>query len=382
MRTTTKILLAAIIAAACTACGAGTSPSHGQSMAPASFASKCKPDNADSFAQAVQYTATEPYTSGTFNDPVPLGALNPNGKIYADIKNAFAAAPQKFRRDLCKLDGVFVDQRPCSSNCTMANAWGFRNPVSKKRYIGLPLGLWTNDSTSAPKFSVYETGLLTQVILALEQQYGYPSKVWPSAPPVFRTATSRGSSPPVDIDTSTTTVLAALAHEFGHILWYDQLKGSGVSYDPSSFCIDSTAQGFFDVAWQRVSTPPQWLPFSVGADVHTGVKTDELLKAIAGNNADAAATLLNALFSDDAGANASSGVWSSFFATVSPSEDFAETFKFYIVSHPRVNGSNPITSMPLAISGASGVSYTPDVFADFALGNKKKELKRKWGCLD
>ena len=380
MRVTTKILLAATIAAVCTACAAERSPSHGQSVSP--FASKCKPNDADSFAQAVQYTETEPYTNGTFNDPVPLGALNPNGKIYADIKNAFAAAPQKFRRDLCKLDGVFIDQRPCSTACSMSNAWGVRNPTSKKRYIALPIGLWTNDSTSAPKFSVYETDLLAQVILALQSQYGYPAKVWPSRPPVFQPASSSGSSPPVDIDTSTTTVLAAMAHEFGHVLWYDKLKGSGSNYDASAFCIDSTAQGFFEVAWSRVSTPPQWVAFSVGADVHNGVKTDDLLKAIANNDADLAARLLNLLFSDDTGTNASTGVWPSLFGTVSPQEDFAETFKFYIVSHPRANGSNPITSMPLTISGASGQPYTPNVFADFALGNKKKELKRKWGCLD
>ena len=345
--------------------------------------------DASTFAAAVQLTSTTypgPYTSHAdqFNDPVAAGSVP--APITADLIDAFNAAPPAFQTILCGLNGVFVDQRACGTNtstCSSANAWGFRDPGNQQLYIGLPMALWQGSSgqwARASNYSDRETTVLWQTITALG------GKAWPadSSPPKFSSASS---TPSGTVDTPGTTVLAALAHEYGHILWYLKLKGdvANTGYHPSRFCNPS----FFQQSWYSdIKTPVgRWVDFGdASPDTQAGLPPTEVIKAINDGSAKFAAIYLRPIYSDDTPTyydNSRTGVWASFLASVSAQEDFAETFKFYVLTHWTANQKHPITSMPLKIYGANGASTGPDldVYADYAASNKKTELKRKVQCI-
>jgi hypothetical protein len=361
--------------------------------------------DAGSFAASARILPTgyQPYNSGsgTFN-PLPSGlpSLSPASPIYQDLFDAFNAAPKEFQDQLCGqgsapgLDGLYIDQRTVAcgnfSSCLVSNSWGFRDPTnagSLKRYIGLSVSLWRSltQPRSAPVYSAYESDLLAQVIQARQKVEGAtiaPGQ-WGSmtvAEPYFSKATSNASTPPVEINTSATTVLAALAHEFGHILWYDSLRSdpNGI-YNPKNFCIN-TGTGFFDNAWSSVTQPgARWVDFATNQDQPKGLLPHDVITALSNSNPSTAADYLNKLYANDS--TSASSLWPSLFAALSPQEDFAETYKIYILTHKKTNGGNPLTSMILNISDGTNM-YTPNIFADLDKngGNNKKELKRKTKC--
>jgi hypothetical protein len=194
------------------------------------------------------------------------------------------------------------------------------------------------------------------------------------------------------VDTPAMAVLAALSHEYGHILWYDVLKANPSNYSPNSFC-RQTGIGFFDNAWiTPINTPLPWLFFGETTTVdgrtdrHTGtIQIQDLKNAITGTPPDfqTAAKLLNAFYASDVGNP--DGVWPSLFGAISPEEDFVETFRVYILSSPATNMGMPVISMPLNIYSTPleiSPRYTPNIFANLASNVSKPELLRKRACID
>src|SRR6185503_14535365 len=79
------------------------------------------------------------------------------------------------------------------------------------------------------------------------------------------------------------TVLAALAHEFGHVFWYDTFRPvPGGAYDFSTFCGGT----FYVNSWQAVNPPPIWREFGQTQDQHKGydVSISQLALAMSRRN--------------------------------------------------------------------------------------------------
>src|SRR5215472_4843030 len=116
--------------------------------------------------------------------------------FQADIQAAYTSAPL-FQNQLCGLDGIFLTPGPQS--------WGYRNRNDGKRYIALSTTLWSGNPPTA---------------LALDQ---YENRVF--GPPLSWTAQIDTASPPIYLPATpnNAAILAALAHEFGHVLWADIL---------------------------------------------------------------------------------------------------------------------------------------------------------------
>jgi hypothetical protein len=151
-------------------------------------------------------------------------------------------------------------------------------------------------------------------------------------------------------------VLAVLAHEYGHVLFYDTFKPLGGSVNYGNFCGDT----FFSDSWQTLPTPPNWRLFGVPDGVHKpdDVQTTELVK-LAGpvpSDPTRASALANRLYSLT-GTGAPTGRWASLFATFSPDEDFVETFKHFVL---RNAVGRPLQSMPVRVydSTATPTPYT------------------------
>ena len=162
-------------------------------------------------------------------------------------------------------------------------------------------------------------------------------------------------------------ILAALAHERGHILWYlvnNVTTNPGASYKPDIPCSDNSDPGFFR-DWRTVDPPPRWRSFGDLQDEHrtyaeTGIPSDNVQAA----DLFVAAVRKNPIVQNYLLAIYSSiGRWASAFATFSPDEDFVETFKLLVLADP--SGVN-LVSLPLYVNGqAAG-----DIPGDLARGNK------------
>jgi hypothetical protein len=377
------LLCAGIIIAACFACTPALSPPPpplGAALRPLTLVAQgCNPNDPGilgdptkpgSFAPLVAMI-TPNYDPSSFSPPTVDGANLPTAQMQADLKAAFIAAPMSLRTALCSLDGIYID--PGSSG----ESWGFRTPLDPahpatplKRYIGLSASLW-NPGPSAVPFHQYESQLLQWTLGNWSSAY-FPGNFADPA------------------DSSQITVLAALAHEYGHIFWYDKFKPAGTypsgTFDPGTpgtpgnpgdFC-----SGNFYVSWRRpVFAPPPWRTFGQ-IDVVRGTTnpTNEHLNA--GENVSVATlyTDINSqndanLFTDLRKLYGTSGRWASALAALSPDEDFVETFELSVLRH----ATPPVQSLALTIFYNNRAYQGGDVPGDDQSGNKT-ELGSKEAC--
>lgn len=314
--------------------------------------------------------------------------LDPNSMPVAqivldDLGAAFDEAPPFFKAKLCDLDGVYIDPTGCSghtpSSCAglsdqqiSDSSWAFRAWDSPGRvlgeYVGLSLGLWKTGG-HAPSFSNFETRRLQSLLS------------WTSAkPPVH------GFTKP---DLPATTVLAALAHGVGHILWYDVFvinergdPNPGGEADFSRFCggtfYKSAEPG--QGSWQNVDVglpPKRWVSFGATRNSHKADDIDLAQLGFSLNRKDYpnAGDLLHGIYSGElpTGGNAQNGRWASVLAAFSPDEDFVETFQLYVL----INAKSKLENSQVRIYGRRADPFFDDIPANL---DRKPELIRKLNC--
>lgn len=258
----------------------------------------------------------------------------------ADLAAAFDAAPSSLQAMLCDRDyNVFIVQNPCpATGCTpddvIANSWGFRQQVSPpNRYIATSAGLW--QSGSLPPFATYEGVRLQAGLRRLDNN----AKKWTN-PPQFAQASP---SPPV------MSLLAVLAHEAGHVLWYDAfVSPPGGSFNASNFCAGSfyprpPSAG----SWSSINIPHlndiprRWINFGerIANEVHNPDHAGLIQTELSGGNFAGAGNRLFALFQDPGLADV--------LAAFSPDEDFVETYEWYVLT----NAKSPLSDLRVQITG-------------------------------
>jgi hypothetical protein len=182
----TLLLCAIILTVACFAC-APLPPPPPPSPPPPGQPVVCK---------AVANIGMLPASFDPTNSNSTPPSTGPATSFQADIQAAYNAAPL-FQNQLCGLDGIFVTAGPQS--------WGFRNRTDGKRYIAISTTLWSGNPPTAITLDQYENRVFGPPL-------SWTPQIDSSSPPTYLPAT------PNDL-----TVLAALAHEFGHVLWADIL---------------------------------------------------------------------------------------------------------------------------------------------------------------
>ena len=332
------------------------------------------------FLSKVHFLATSPpfsLPSSGFQNAPPIDPTPINPSIIQDLTAAFNTAPDFFKNQLCDLTGIYIDRTGCTSydpsSCSGPDPadrlWGFRAfdgfGNSAGEFIGTWLGLWQKGVQGhAPVFSKFETGRL-QALLN-----------WKSSnPPVYDFAQP---------DTAAMTVLAVLAHEVGHIFWYDVFvikpDGSpnpGGPADFSEFCggtfyepVGVGQQG----SWLLPPALPdyRWVSFGQPRNYH---KADDVDMTKLGFDLDHrtfpdAGDLLHGIYS-----GIQNGRWASALAAFSTDEDFVETFQLYVLMHART----PLQHSQVKIFGTRNQPYLDDIPYTFSL---KPELVRKSHCFD
>lgn len=215
------IPLAGILCLALWACAqTGPAPTLGGPTRLSSVS--CGPS--DDLLDHIHYTNFMPVYPFTTEPSSSLGAPQVDPDIQRDLAAAFVANSAFSRNELCTLDGIFINTAQCSSyspsSCSTmqdtdigANSWGFRTP-SNHKYVAISLGLWrgnqcppgSGQTICAPSFTEFHRRLDKAL---LDKTAGMPGSI---KPPTFQASA----------DTSGLTVLAAVAHERGHIYWWEK----------------------------------------------------------------------------------------------------------------------------------------------------------------
>jgi hypothetical protein len=301
---------------------------------------------AQPFLQKVQFLPSGYDPSGRYDLPPFPGAnptpIDPNSKYAAALQNAFVLAPPAFQNRLCSLTAIYVNgPDACATDCFRSGSWGYR-AKDGTTYVAITAGLWNLrcPDGSSYVYHCFETDLLNQTIS------------WPPNPPVplpqYTTANP-------EADTFDMTILAALAHEVGHVRWYEVLNPDianwGGRYNPSTFC----GRSFFSQPWYGgVHQPPNWRYFAARrqgtglGDLHRRDPQIDTIDRAKGINS-SVLTYLDQLYQP-------SQPWASFVGAVTPDEDFVETFKLWVLTNAQANqirGEGPLRY--LSISFLNGV---------------------------
>jgi hypothetical protein len=364
---TNRLVVAVLIFTAfCVAC-VPVPPPPQQQVSGRESTQKCLTDDGPAFANSVQALgAPDRRTRVAKPSGSPLSAQQ-----LADITNAYCNAPESFRRQLDNIDFVYVDAGACNTpgdpktcpglagNASSAAAWGQRW-VGGYTQIGLPAGLWPMGQ-SAELYPAYESDILDALV------------PWRTTPLRFSAPTYN----PNNANTSWMTVLAALAHEAGHIRWYqaNHRSGFGFGYDFKRL----TDCNFF-AGWQTPTDihgalePPAWRMFNSKTATNDHANAPKLSAFSSGTSDQDLNNALNQLFLPP------SQPWASFFGSMSPDEDFVETYKFSVLI-----GAG-LTSLPITIPVTTSTSTVPtnvtqDIPYAYTQNASMPNLKKKVRCI-
>jgi hypothetical protein len=285
------------------------------------------------------------------------GPRNYIGKISAATQSSDAAliiaayddAPPFFQDALCRLDHIYVDTD--TKNPAKPSVWGMRERINTDQsnqpriHIGISKALLTDLARQRTPYAAYENHLVNALLS--------PSPMNPSrslAALSYAAAPDTAKSP----QPAAIAVLAILAHEMGHILWWEHDVGAS-EFPAISWTGKSVQHGFHQFGVEDPQNPPQRHP--VKADVQYDLRYLGPAKAAAD---------LQTIYG---------GEWASLFATVAADEDFVETYKLVVMTEPGTNATRQaLTALKVTIPGARGA----DVLANLNDPKTKLAQKAKW----
>jgi hypothetical protein len=303
--------------------------------------------------------------------PQGLGTSIANTAFAAAVLNAFKLAPAIFQTRLCGLGSIFVNGPACGDlGSCMPNSWGYRAARDSTTHIAISAGLWglACPDGSAYAYHCFESDLLATLLH------------WPQSPAPPRYANANAAADNLDM-----TILAALAHEVGHVHWYEAMNPShpGQGYNPNLFC----GGVFFTDSWQTPirRLPPIWRGFAERDNTHANppqiVTVDTFIRNQDWPNA---ANALDQLYQP-------TQPWASFFGALSPDEDFVETYKLYVMTNAQsgqIANEGPLTSLPITFVNGRPPNDIPNTYgipdsANFGAPSitQKSVLARKARCI-
>ena len=375
-----SLLCAGIVIAGCFACAPPPAMAF-SGPSPLPIASPTCPGDSTFLSHVLLVSAGYDPSNNVANPPPPgIGTPIDSNSPYAPaLVNAFQLAPTAFQSRLCSLTAIYINgPANCGSlaACT-GNSWGYRPAnASNQSYVAISAALWTlpcADGTTPYVLSCFESDLLDAAL-------GLPAA---------NAQKPRHGHANSEAENFYMTILAALAHEVGHMRWFQYLNPNQPgtpNYNPNSFCASGIQPGFFTYSWQGpqaqggITVPSSWLPFGYRDPTNLHLPGDPQTATIdyyiRNNDLRNAAPLLDRLYLNG-------DPWPSFFSTLSPEEDFVETYKFYVLTHvqdTKIVGAGHLKSLPTTIYGAP-TPYNENIPADYFSSNGKPHLHIKTDCV-
>jgi hypothetical protein len=285
----------------------------------------------------------------------------------SDIQAAFNIAPSFFQKELCNLDKIYIDTVPSSTN---PPAWGIRErlhppgaTLPKRKEIGISAQVWTQILPTAkhPPYATYENYLFN----ALVTPYPSDANDW-----VMNQLTYSAVPDPDPVNPNAVAALAILAHEMGHIIWFDKNVGTMTKCTKASrpqFSLYSWPGSGVVHGFRRLGQQDNANHTTDGPDI-ARISSDLRFDSPPNSKLypDAASDLLTIY---------GSGNWASLFSTVSLDEDFVETFKLWVLTDTTDNTPRePITALHVTIPTLNPI----DILSRFNNARTKLHAKTQW----
>jgi hypothetical protein len=295
----------------------------------------------------VNYTRFTPGSPFTMI-PTPDTSTSIDNDIQTDLAAAFNLNPIFSQNELCPLDGIFINAARCMnyapSSCSQMldtdiadNSWGFRtsnlSATPGQKYIAISLGLWRNNQCRpghicAPAFQDYHARLVN----ALLDRSVKPTNAHANKPQLSFSAST---------NTSGLSVLAAIAHERGHVYWFEtfvKTPGDQNVSNTTTFCNPPFYPGG---SWQgaTVGIPDGRFVQFGHLSPNSPVKISNLPILLPISDSRPTGEVLDGVYA--------SRLFPSLLAAYSPDEDFVEAFEW---SALRDAG---LTDLTVAITGFS-----------------------------
>jgi hypothetical protein len=280
------------------------------------------------------------------SDPVTQDEQDLLAAAFNLTRTSTNAAGSNMRQQLCHLTNVFIIPDYVSS-------WGFWDPQGNGRYIGIA----THVVKKYYDLAQEENDLLVQN-LSLDKWN--PSVL---KPPAYDAVTYVPGL----------AVLARMAHELGHVLFYDvnapSFAGRSAPPDYSGLtpnnnpCYAKNNGAFKKTSWDNPPNARYFVPFNQETTAHLDkTPSVSMIRTLINNGQFNPA-------SDAILAIVSTGDWASVFAAVSPEEDFVETYKTMAMSAAQ-------TALNFTLSRPSGPDYPIDFTKYLQSGAAVKDKKK------
>jgi hypothetical protein len=299
-----------------------------------------------------------------------MGSVKMADPYYLALTSGFDAAPPFFKSSLCGLNAVYVVQNTCTGTCTAADvvshSWGLRayQTGGAPEYIAISQQLLLNPALT---LSAFETQRLNYLLSLLS--------------PAGANAWSNTNNYPIytaSPDTFPLTVLAVLAHEHGHVLWFDDFVHSpgGPRDVRIVFCNGQNGNGrnkfnsFYPPGyWNKISLPSfnnkRWINFGEQEDQYLIDYITPLTTALNSNSYyPAADKALHAVLQDDS--------LTDLLSTFSSNEDFVTAYELYVLQNAG------LTALSVQLRDNNGAQvYSDDILGKLGTG---KDLAEKVKC--
>jgi hypothetical protein len=253
---------------------------------------------------------------------------------------AFSLANTTFQTTLLSLNRIYIDTDTRSYKLL---AWGFRDRANNNTtHIAINSAVLDLLQSYDKPLTDYENFILQTLLKG-----NVPSNL------KYYDAVAIDGSKESNANTDAFAILAILAHEMGHVLWYDAAKWQCDYYY------------FYANTWPSFTVPPGFHELGQEWGNTTFDKPDvfEVQQADSGN----AATDIAKIYS---------GHWASLFATTSLDEDFVETYKLWVLTQASPHLEHLWVRMPAGVSPI-------DVVANFTVPNASyQSLNAKGNWVD
>jgi hypothetical protein len=274
-----------------------------------------------------------------------------HARDVAAITAAYSAAPAFFQDALCQLDHIYIDTD--TQDPAKPSVWGMRERLhidaatnKPAAHIAISKRLLTYLESQRAPYAAYEDQL-TRALLASAPN------VTPPASPIalsYAAAPDRAARNPAAI-----AVLAILAHEMGHIVWWERDVGNS-AFPEISWTTKSVQHGFHNFGVEDPNNPALHHP--VKADVQYDLRYLPPERA---------ASDLQKIYG---------GEWASLFATVAADEDFVETYKLIVLTD--TSASTPTRQALTSLKVMIARDGAADILANLADPKSKLHEKAKW----
>ena len=287
---------------------------------------QCGSSTSSKFLENLQILSNYIYDPNKGKNSLPSGSPVDQVSGYCSaFTSAYNLATSTFKNDLDSLTNTFIDTDSCGASAAQC-AWAFKDVYTKgtgNTYVALSSSFFDSTGAVTQVYSQFISSLVSALLGATS-----PIAVQVS---------------PQTWDTPDLALIAALAHEVGHVKWY-QNKVEKLN-KTSKTCPDPfTGQyiQFADITWNHHdAATPKWRYFGVGdgnGNQPYGQIGLEQLKRDLGNPVTDLQTIFN-------------GSWASIFATVSPDEDYIETYAMMTVLQTLFQTFNSDIQITLANGG-------------------------------